>query len=48
MSRSSMVLPFFHPRFYTVLVQVICVKPDVHHEEDKKNQLLGNSLLVSL
>lgn len=47
MSRSSLVLPFFHPRFYTVLIQMILAKPDVHHEGDKKNQVLGDSVLVS-
>lgn len=45
MSRNSMVLPFFHPMFYTI--QMILVKPDVHHEGAKKNQVLGDSLLVS-
>lgn len=47
MSGSSMALPFFHHRFHTVLIQMILVTPDVHHEGDKKNQVLGDSLLVS-
>lgn len=47
MTRSSTVLPFFHPGFYTVLIQMILVEPDVHHEGDKKNRVLGDSVLVS-
>ena len=47
MSRNSMILPFFHLKFYVILIQLIHVKPDVHHEEDEKNQVLGDSLLVS-
>lgn len=47
MSRNSMILPFFHPKFYIILNQLIHVKPDMHHKEDKNNQVLRVSLLVS-
>lgn len=47
MSRNSMILPFFHPRFCTLLIQMILIQPDVHHEGDKKSQVFEDSLLVS-
>lgn len=46
MSRNSMILPFFQPEFYVILIQMIHVRPDLHHKEDEKNQVLGDLLPV--
>lgn len=47
MSRNSMILPFIHSEFYIILIQLTCVRPDLHRKEDEKNQALGDFLPVS-